>query len=66
MGVSGELGPEEECRGWDVQAMSELGFVGARSGGLSGDFGWVGAVGSMEQELSWALESPATLAGGER
>lgn len=66
MGSSRELGSEEGSRGWDVQAISKLGFVGARIWGLSGGLGSVGAVESQEVGFSWVLESSAALWEGAR
>lgn len=63
LGFSGEPGSEKESRTWDVQVISELGFVGVRSGGLSRG---LGAVESWEQGLSWAVGSWVASWGGER
>lgn len=63
LGFSGEPGSEKESRTWDVQVISELGFVGVRSGGLSRE---LGAVESWEQGLSWAVGSWVASWGGER
>ena len=63
LGLSGEPGSEKESRTWDAQVISELGFVGVRSWGLSRG---LGAVESWVQGLSWAVGSSVASWGEER